>query len=267
MVGWDDACVWEGSGLRREVFFFRSQEHQLYGSLYAASPPAIGPGFVACASWGTEADRSDAMVRAIALAAARRGGAALVFHYPGYADSHGDLANVAVEDLVAAAVDAVGEARRRLPGVDWGLAGFVFGAGIALLAQRLAAVRRLLLVQPALRPGGYLRRLAANVARSPLKHGRAEGMAYGYPLPPRILDRAEEVDAWADAALAAFEGEATVLHQPGEPLQLGETLPASFERIAVDGTWRFGARAHPELTAAAVEWLDRLAREPSGTAA
>jgi hypothetical protein len=264
MSRWSDAGAWVGDGLHREVFFFRSRGVDLYGSLYAAAEPSSSLGLVACGSWGIEADRTEPLMRSVALATARLGGAAMVFHYPGYGDSYGDLAGVELADLSDAAVDAVQEATRRRPDLAWALAGFMFGAAVACLAQQRSAAQLLLLVQPSLRPGEYFERLTAErrslaPGSGPVKEtveaGAAPGMAYGYPLPRRILARADEADAAVGAALAAFEGEgAIVRHRKPDG---ADHAPAGFERVQARGAWRFGSQNNPRLAAATTEWLGR----------
>ena len=260
---WSDAGVWTGDGLRREVFFFDSGGPRLYGSLYSAAEPSRPFGVVACGSWGVEADRSDPLLRSVALAMARLGGAALVFHYPGYGDSFGDLADLDLADLERAAVAAVAEAGRRIPGIEWILAGFMFGASVACLARRRALVETLLLVQPELRPGAYVRRLAERRRRlapgpSPremMKVGTAPDMAYGYPVPQRIAERADEADEAVGLALRGFAGDGSVVHHvTADALP---PMPPRIEQINVPGTWRFGSENHPALAAAAAEWLER----------
>lgn len=263
MSPWSAASAWVGENIRREVFFFPSGGEQLYGSLYTAVTPARPFGIVACGSWGVEADRSDPLLRSVALAMAKLGGAGFVFHYPGYGDSYGDLADVALEDLSQAASDAVTEASRRCPGIEWILAGFMFGASVACLAQREAAVERLLLVRPALRPGAYFERLATSrrplapgpAPREMMQPGDAPGMAYGYPIPHRIAEHAAESDAAVSDALAAFEGEGTVISQ--ESREETEPAPPGFEQIGAPGIWRFGALNHPQLSTVTTDWLDR----------
>jgi hypothetical protein len=262
MSRWAETSVWTGEGLRREVFFFRSRRVELYGSLYASAEPSRPLGVVACSSWGVEADRCDPLVRSVALAMARLGGAGLVFHYPGYGDSYGDLAELSLADLSEAAVDAVAEAARRLPGLTWILAGFVLGAAVAGLAQRQADVERLLLVQPVLRPGAYFKRLAERSEplapgpspRQMMQVGSTPGMAYGYPLPARILERAEAADAEVAAALAEFSGEGIVVRHPDGDEQ--EPVPSRFRQVEVPGKWRFGVQNNPRLAAAATDALD-----------
>ncbi len=265
-----DSGTWIGDGLRREVFFFSSGGVELYGSLFAAAQPSRPYGVVACGSWGTEADRTDPLVRSVALEMARIGGAGLVFHYPGYGDSHGDLADLELGDLIQAACDAIAAASRRCPELSWILAGFMVGASIACLAQRQASVERLLLVQPALRPGSYFKRLATSrrplapgpSPRQMMEVGTAPGMAYGYPVPARILERAEVADAAVESALQAFQGDGAVIRH--RALNEADAVPERFERVDVPGTWRFGSQNNPRLGEATADWLKRRAKAEEG---
>jgi alpha-beta hydrolase superfamily lysophospholipase len=268
MSGWADWGTWEGGGLRREVFFFRSGGLELYGSLVVAAEPTRSSAVAVCNSWGVEADRCDPLLRSVAMDFARGGGAGLVFHYPGYGDSYGDLATVALDDLAQAAGDAVEEAARRHPGADWTIAGLALGASVACLAEQQLATGHLLLLQPALCPGTYFRRLSRR--RDPLVvgDGSGEGMAagatpsvaYGYPIPERIATDPAASDASVASALAAFEGEGVVISQPSWTDEVEgwvEPIPSRFERIEAPGRWRFGSRSNPQLARAASEWLDR----------
>lgn len=264
---WADAAGWTGDGLRREVFFFCSRGVELYGSLYVAAEPSRPVGVVACGSWGVEADRTDPLVRSAALSMARLGGAGLVFHYPGYGDSFGDLAELSLADLGEVTCDAVEEASRRCPGIAWALAGFMLGASVACLAHRQAAVERLLLIQPALQPGVYFQRLAKRrlplapgpSPREMLQSGGTPGLAYGYPVPRRIVEQAEEADAAVRSALCAFAGEGAVIrHAKPEEADL---VPERFEQVVVPGAWRFGSQNNPRLATATADWLDRRTGE------
>jgi hypothetical protein len=260
-MSWGDAVTWIGDGLRREVFYFRSGAVDLYGSLYAATEPSLSFGIVACNSWGVEADRCDPLQRSLALAAARRGGAGMVFHYPGYGDSHGDLAALDMADLAEAAGDAIAEASRRLPGLRWTLAGFMLGASVACLAHRHADAGQLLLVQPELSPAAYFERLATATQpiapgpnpRNMMQVGEFADMAYGYPVGRRILDRGEETTAAVGSALAAFEGRGAVVRH-AKPVATS-SIPRCLRRIEVPGAWRFGTQSQPLLAEAANEWL------------
>lgn len=251
------------------MFFFRSGETELYGSLYAAAEPSSPLGLVACGSWGIEADRSEPLLRSVALATAKLGGAGMVFHYPGYGDSPGDPSGVDLDALTASAAEAVAEASRRRPGLDWTLAGFMLGGSVACLAARQAAVGSLLLVQPSLQPGSYFRDLAGRtrpIAPGPspgemIEAGADAGMAYGYPVPRLIAEPAARADAAVASALEAFEGEGAVIrHQMPEEL---DALPAHFERIGVPGAWRFGSQNNPRLAKATADWLALRAERQS----
>jgi hypothetical protein len=263
---WSDASVWIGDGLRREVFFFRSRGVELYGSLYVAAEISRPFGVVACNSWGVEADRCDPLQRSVALEMARRGGAGLVFHYPGYGDSYGELADLSLMDLGDAAGDAVVEAARRCPGLSWALAGFSLGASVACLARQRAATGPLLLVQPSLRPGAYFQRLAERrrpaapvpASGEPMEAGTTPGMAYGYPIPARIAENAAAVDEAVASALQDFDGEGVVIRH--EKPQDTDPVPDRFQQVGVPGTWRFGSQNNPRLASATVEWLDRRTR-------
>lgn len=262
MSRWTDAGAWVGDDLRREVFFFPSGAVDLYGSLYASAELTRPYGLVACASWGVEADRTDPLQRSVALAMARLGGAGLVFHYPGYGDSFGELASIGFDDLVRAAQDAVAEASRRAPDLTWMLAGFMFGASVASLA-RLRTGGPLLFVQPALRPTAYFQGLARSTRplapgpspREMMEVGAAPGVVYGYPIPGRIVDAGADADAAVGRALASPGGDGAVVHhrESGAP----DLAPGGFEWIEVPGRWRFGSLDQPELAEAAVRWLDR----------
>lgn len=251
LCGWSEAAAWRGGGLRREVFFFRSGGQRIFGSLCAAS---LSPrsGIVICPSWGVEADRSNELMHRLAYATAALGGAALTFHYPGYGDSEGDLSDETMQSLTAAAADAVDEAERRAPGVDWALAGFTFGASVACLAQRERPACDLLLLQPELCPGAYFREIVRKTKRSSFGKD-LERLAFGYPVPETMLDRSDETDAAVEAALAGFEGEGFVAayETPGRL----DLLPDSFQRVKVPGVWRFGSRKQPGLGEAALDHL------------
>jgi hypothetical protein len=252
MSRWADAATWTGEGLHREVFFFRSRGERLYGSLCRAPSPSRRDGIVICPSWGVEADRSNQLMHGLAFAMAKLGGAAFVFHYPGYGDSEGDLTASSMESLAAAATDALGEAERRMPDRDWTLAGFTLGASVACLVQRGKPACNLLLLQPELRPGAYFSEIARKAQRSAFGKD-LERLAFGYPAPPAILDRAAEADEAVAAALAEFDGEGFSAHY-GSP-ELPDLLPERFERVSIAGTWRFGSRRQPGLQRAAVEFL------------
>jgi len=251
---WGDIGTWIGEGLRREAFFFSSCGRRLYGSLYMSPRPAAG-GVAICNSWGFEANQANQTMHRTALAMARAGGAGLVFHYPGFGDSEGDLGEATMETLVAATADAVGEASRRLPGTRWTLVGLMLGAAVAALAAEPSGAERQLLVQPALRPSRYFTRLERSARRAAIRVPARAGNAYGYPLPRRILAAGQAIDASVAAALAKFGGEGAVVRYAEPPLD--DPAAERFEQILLPGTWRFGARQKPELARAVRKWLQK----------
>jgi alpha/beta superfamily hydrolase len=257
--GWENHGTWTGDGVRREVFFFAGAGCELYGSLYAADGVADArAGLVVCPSWGVEADRSDRLVHALALAMAELGGVGVVFHPPGYGDSDGDLSSVTMDALAAAAVAAVEEARSRQPAKAWVLAGFSIGASVASLALERAGADALLMVQPALQPAAYFGELARIARRVTLGTGASETVAFGYPLPARILESGIEADAAVAKALDDFKGRKAVVRQATSTPEAD--LPASVELVTAPGAWRFGAKEHPELARTALGWLERTSR-------
>lgn len=256
---WEDFSAWTGNGLRREVFLFRSGDTDLYGSLYASDPPRRSVGLVLCCSWGMEADRSQHLVHALAAAVAQLGGAGLVFHYPGYGESEGELASVDLRDLVGAAVDAVAEGERRCPGAAWMLGGTMLGASVAALAAAGANARALLMIQPNLDPSGYFGGLFSRKRRGSLGADTGDRFAFGYPAPERILAAGPAGRDAVAAALAGFHGPAVVVNHEDPPLE--EPLVAGFEQITVAGRWQFGGKDHPELLQGAIDWLQVFSGE------
>jgi hypothetical protein len=254
--GWESAGNWLGEDLRREAFFFESGGTQLFGSLYAARERSRADAIVVCNSWGFEANQADRSMHQIALRMARAGGAGLIFHYPGYGDSHGEAASVEMSALVEATVGLVAEGSERLPEARWSLVGLMFGCGVAALASRRTTIERLLLVQPALPLAPYLTRLQRSAERGARRVPETAGTAYGYPVPDKIAANAAALDLAVDAALRAFGGAGAVVRhdKPAPPWR----LPDRYADIVVPGTWRFGARQKQHLADAGAQWLDTV---------
>ena len=260
MSRWSDASSWVGDGIRREVFFFESAGERLYGSLYApaASSPPFGVLF--CNSWGYEGDQGNRFIHPAGLAAAEAGVAAAGFQYAGFGDSGGDLERATMDDLTTAALDALAEVSRRSPGTAWILTGLMLGASVAALATaRGARAERLLMVQPALRPGRYFARLRRVAQRAAAGSADGEGHAFGYPLPASMLESAAAADAAVERALKDFGGEGTVVRY--EVPERIEGVPERFEDICAPGAWRFGSQdlnhRDPALVSATLQWLRR----------
>jgi alpha/beta superfamily hydrolase len=261
MSDWSNMETWQGNGLRREVFFFPSQGVRLFGSVYATTAPAPPLGVLICNSWGYEGNLASRLVHPISIAMARAGGVAVNFHYPGFGDSEGEWEAITMEAMASAAVDALGEASRRYPDTRWIIAGLMLGASVACLALGAgASVGQLLLVQPALRPGRYLARLA-RVSKRSLEGPAPEpapGFAFGYPLSQAVLDSAAPSDNAVAAALASFDGEGAIVRY-AKPAAT-PSVPPNFEQVCAPGSWRFGTRDNPALADAAVDWLRQRTR-------
>lgn len=257
---WSDANTWAGKDLRREVFFFPSRGARLYGSVYATASTSEPPsGIVFCNSWGFEGNQASRIVHWTSLSFARSGGVALGFHYPGFGDSTGDFAEATIDDLAAAAVDAIGEAARRYPKTRWVLAGLMVGASVASLAvDRGAKVDRLLLIQPELRPQRYFARLERASRRSLGNPPPVEGYAYGYRLSSALLGSIAAADEAVEAALSRYPGTGTIVRY-AEPSEV-TGAPRRFEHVCASGRWRFGAEDNSELIRTSSRWL----REDSG---
>lgn len=255
MGRWDDAATWEGEGLSREVFYFGPAGSRLYGSLYAAQSPSRPDGVVVCSSWGFEADRSEHLSHYLALATARAGGAGMVFHYPGFGDSHGAyLGDATIDSLAAAAAAAIEEARRRRPRLSWFPAGLMIGAAVACLAQRASgAADRLLFVQPALNPAAYFGKLGESAHGVTLASGEVREMSFAYPFPRRIVEAGARADQAVGDCLRAFEGQGAVIRCARPARE--KLVPDRFADVAVEGVWRFATPQTLPLERGIEEWL------------
>lgn len=256
---WDEIDRWSGDGLRREVFFFSGDGFELYASLYAAEPISRPRGVALCNSWGIEADQANRLVHPLALEAARAGGAGLVFHYPGYGDSQGDPQRTTIEAMAGAAAAAVEEGRRRLPPLAWALAGLMLGASVAALAAETVRPEALLLVQPALQPSEYFADLEKRSARIAAVTRSGDDTLFGYSASPTLLSSAAGADERVAAALAGFTGRGAVVRYSA-PKGTDE-VPDDFERIEIDGTFRFAAPHDVKLGEATAGWLKTYVRE------
>jgi alpha/beta superfamily hydrolase len=255
MGRWDELDSWAGEGMRREVFFFRSGGVDLYGSLHAADPQARSFGVVMCNSWGIEADQANRIIYPLAVSVARAGGAALVFHYPGFGDSDGEPDAVTIDSMAAAAGAAVEEGRRRLPVAAWMLAGFMLGASVACLAADPARADALLLVQPSLRPAEHFDELIGKAKRLAAISRSGDEAVFGYSLEHALLSSARKAEPAVAAALGAFAGPGAVIRCSSPSVT--DDMPTHFERIEVDGAWRFGTRETMGLDTAAGGWIAR----------
>ena len=253
---YDRASRWSGRGIDRDVFFFSSTGERLYGSLFAASKLRGPLAFVLVPSWGLESRSLDVTAHTFATRMARGGRAAMLFHPPGHGDSTGDAAATSMEDLVMAATDALDAARQRRPQFRWELGGIRLGASIAgQAAAKGGRARPLLFIEPALAPAAFFEELERASRRAGLGR-RADGEAFGYPLPmhPERWPGAEEI-----AGALASSGGGVVVRLRGSP---PEPVPETFAIRALPGSWQrrlpwHSQRALARSAAIAVRDLER----------
>jgi hypothetical protein len=249
---WASASSWTEGRPRRSACYFHSRGSELFGSLYDGAGPCR-LGVIVCSSWGFEADHARNLAHDAALAVSRHGGAAMLFHYPGYGDSCDPGEPATFETMVAAAVDAAACARDCRPDVEWSFLGLMLGASIAALASVSAGIERLLLVQPELDPEAYFANLRHRARRGTLGMVDANQLVFGYPVPV-VFDGAS---GWVRESLRVFRGRGTVIRYESSAI----TVPDGFEEIGVPGRWSFGAKRHQELEDGLLGYLDRAARK------
>ena len=243
------AATWSGRDLRREVFTFKCGEFDLYGSLY--SPSAGAPfGVVVCPPWGAEARTGERLCRLLALGVARRGGAAVVFDWPGQGESTGDPGRVEMQHLARAVAAAASEVRARAGVDEITLAGLRVGAAIAVLAAGELDAGSLALLQPVWDPDEHFASVRRASSRASLGRG-AGGLAFGFPF-PSLTGFAGSGEA-VRHGLGAYKG-------PVAAFGYGDGTPPAdvqVESHAVPGEWRQAATTgDSRVMDAAVAWID-----------
>jgi hypothetical protein len=252
MNPWASLSLWQGDGVRRELFNFNSGPDELYGSLYAAMEPERDLRLVICPGWGFDFFQMNDLMHALALGIARLGGAAVLFHPPGHGDSRGSIEDLTIDRNVAAALDAAGEAGRRLGGDAWDFGGIRIGAAVAALAADSAGGRLLPLIDPVLDLATHFEAITRRAKR--LSLGRTDVLSlFGHPLPKRAM--AELPGRSPKQVVAAFGGLAATLHFAGDVVEDG--LGERVEDVAVPGAFSNPAKLQEQetLADAALQWI------------
>ncbi|HEX9236520.1 MAG TPA: hypothetical protein VF972_09605 [Actinomycetota bacterium] len=255
MNPWADASSWEGDGLRRHVFFFNSGTERLYGSLYAAIDARTDVRLVICTGWGHDMLQLNDLDHHLALGIARLGGAAVLFHPPGHGDSTGSIADLTVQQHVAAALDA-GEVAAKVVGSDgWSFCGVRIGAAVAALASLDGGGRLLPMIEPVLDLPRHFEALRRRARRVSLGRGD-DDILFGHPLPTR----AETTPPGRDPAegVSRFPGPAAAIRFSDSP---AEVLPEGLDVVEVPGRFSNppGPREQATMASAAVRWIAEAA--------
>ena len=242
------ASTWTGAGSVRNVFTFGSGDVELYGSLYAPSDP-VSVGVVVCPAWGAEARAGERLCRSFARRVAGRGGAALVFDWPGQGESGVEPEKTQLSDLVAATVAAVSQVKGRLPVDRVALGGFRLGASIAALSSEVESVDGLVFMQPVWDPGAHFASVERASKRAGLGAKAPDGWAFGFPFPATLGFADSNVRVLK--ALADFAGPAAAFGYGSDA-----SPPPSVEFVELTGDWKqAAAREDGRLGEAAAAWV------------
>jgi pimeloyl-ACP methyl ester carboxylesterase len=234
--------------MSREVFTFRSEDTELYGSLYWSGEPSP-VGVVVCPAWGAEARTGERLCRSFARRVATDGGAALVFDWPGHGESDGDPENVDFESLVIATGAAVAELQERRSPERVVVAGFRLGASAASVCAANVSAEALVLLQPVWDPKQHFEEVESSSRRTALGRAAGDRWAFGFPLPS--LSGFENSGTQMRAAVDRFQGATGAF---GYDMN-GQT-PARVEAFELSGEWKQAATAgDDQLAAGAARWL------------
>jgi hypothetical protein len=244
---WADAAVWIGGGVRREVFHLPSGGDLLYASLYISESAHRGPRLVVCPPWGSELVKTQGLCHRLARSLVDRGGAGVVFHWPGQGDSTGVPEEVNLDRLAEAVIDVLGGMVDRTGGDRWGLAGVRLGGAAAALAATSGGAAMLVLVEPVLDPPAHVNEVLRSARRARLRRDGEPGWAFGHPFPAGLGYARQDV---ASAASSFTGRRAVVRYGAGGP-----PSPSGFDTLIVKGSWRSGSlRDHETLARAAADW-------------
>jgi hypothetical protein len=248
---WSRFAASTGGGVRREAFFFPSGSALLYASLYDGLLDATATGVVVCPSWGVEGQYQLGWCHRLAQAAAERGGAGLVVHWPGWQDSTGDPGQVSFASLVESCCDAAAAGRQRCSARGWVTTGIRLGAAVAAVAAVRIEAPALVMAHPALDPAGSLTDLGRFGRRGRLGQRSAEGWVFGHPVPPGLTDPALKGEL--EATLGLLGRKATIVRYDDPSFG---PVPGGVNEVLVPGLWRRPpTRDRSELLRATVDAL------------
>ena len=216
-----DHAAFTSHGIEERAFFMDSSDGNCFALLCAPSrPKALG--FVICHSYGLEFLTLRRLERAIARALAALGHPVLSFHARGYGDSSGSLEDVTLESHLADLNAGMSWLRKETGISQIGLVGGGFGGLIAALRAKDGGVRRLVLVNPALRGATYLRQFlrqrlmvqlssdngTGETTQELLDRMRIDGYVdvLGHPLYLNFFEEVSKVNLVSDTSQASGDG-------------------------------------------------------------
>lgn len=256
---WSDARVVERGGIRQEVRYVASRGVDVLACSWTAAPRRRPHTLLSCGPWGFESVVFRDVPEGLASGAASDGGAGVGFDYPGHGDSLGAVEQATLDALVAAAIDVA----RACGGPPWAVAGFRLGASVAALVAGELDADAVLLVEPELDPERHLAQVARRSRRANLGDPEAEGLVFGVPLGPAVLDSVAGTGAQVDAALAHVRCPvATVRFSDTVAAGDGGKADARGEDIVIEGALTYEGRRHPQLVDAGCAWLARALPQP-----
>jgi len=260
VTDWTDVRSWTGKGLRREAFYVRSGDADVFVSLWEPAKRRPSFGLLVCPAWGLEGTTTCDLQTGLARAAAEGGGLGVAFHYPGHNDSTGDVETSTIDVMTRATVDCARDVRDRFDG-RWIVAGIRLGASVAALVSSELQSSRLLFVNEALDPSAYFEGLIRRARRASLAYPGSEGIVFGVPLSEAVVRSSAGRAVEVVAAISRAGGRVTSLRYSRDP---NHAESAGIESITVDGEGPWLTRSsHRGIVAAATRWLERAAVEQS----
>jgi pimeloyl-ACP methyl ester carboxylesterase len=218
-------------GIEERAFHMPSGDGWCLAMAYIPQEPRP-PGFVMCHSYALEFTSLRRVERTVARGLARIGHPVLIFHHRGYGDSGGTLAEATLEGHLEDARTAADRLAEDTGVTATGVVGMRFGALIAGLLAREGSLDHLVLVNPVLHGGRYVRQMARQMQMVSLAGGkgghrrdaselltalREQGMAemLGYGFYRGLFEPLMEVDL--GRGLVAFRGSALIVEVSKRP--------------------------------------------------
>jgi exosortase A-associated hydrolase 2 len=224
-----------------EAFYFGPSSSYLFGAYHPPQGVARREGIVLCYPFGQEYMRAHRAFRRLAINLAAQGFAVLRFDYRGTGDSAGDLSTVTAEHWLEDIAEAVQELTDLAAVPKVSLLGLRLGALLAAeVAQRSAAVHRLLLWDPSLSGAAYCAEIREEIAKSPgsgSKFVAPDGALYfnGFCLTPALQQSLASLELPAMAGLHHKPVAQVISHEAPAFSQIQQSLqhnPRYFHQLA-----------------------------------